>query len=121
MIQKLLPSGSGEGTHVGKVKFNIFKAGRLRYFVNEWSKLTSEKIVLDMVQHCHIQFKTEFYEYKQEHCPQYSFNLEESHIILQEIDTLLELGVIKKVNHETGNFYPQYFLGKRKVVTKEWF
>ena len=32
-----------------------FKAGRLKEFVHNWVKLTSDAFVLDTVQHCHIE------------------------------------------------------------------
>lgn len=31
-------------------------AGRLKHFVQEWETITSDPVILDSVQHCHIDF-----------------------------------------------------------------
>ena len=33
-----------------------FTAGRLKNFINKWRNITSDKFILDIVEHCHLEF-----------------------------------------------------------------
>ena len=56
-------------------------AGRLRYFLSEWKLITTDPKILDMVQHCHL----EFIELPSQHynLPPIRFNTRETKIISQ--------------------------------------
>lgn len=91
-----------------------FTAGRLSLFVDEWRKLTTDPVILDMVEHCHLEFKPEFYKYSQANIPQYKFNHDELNIIEQEIKKLSELQVIKPVPFVQGQFLSPIFVRQKR-------
>ena len=90
-----------------------FRAGRLKYFLNEWKNITSDQKILEIVRNCKIEFKCDtqpvqnnFFEPK--------FNAVESAVIDKEIRDLLENGVIVKVNHEPDEFILSIFVRPKK-------
>lgn len=89
-------------------------AGCLRHYSDAWRKLTNDKIIMDMVEHCHIDFKPDFFVLEKRNYSQYKFNSSETEIINSEITKLLELGVIKKVEYEPGQFVSPIFIRPKK-------
>ena len=69
-----------------------FVAGRVAHFIDKWRELTSDKWVLDTVQHYHIEFaKWPF----QSHIPKgIKFSDQESAIITDEVVKMLQKGAI---------------------------
>ncbi|MEW8548334.1 MAG: reverse transcriptase domain-containing protein [Candidatus Thiodiazotropha sp.] len=90
-----------------------FEAGRLRYFADNWKKITSDDAVLDIVQHCHIQLKEGFNPINTT-IPHRSFSVQEEQIIQDEIQKLLEMKVLIEVEH-----CPEEFLSPIFVVPKK--
>ena len=77
-----------------------FVAGRTNQCLSEWVKLTTEPEILDIVKHCHIEFS-------QDPClfsihGQRNFNSGQQAIINEEVDKLLDLGVVSPSRHEQG-------------------
>ena len=87
-------------------------AGRLNYFLSEWKLITTDPIILDMVQHCHL----EFIEVPSQHynLPPVRFNTREPKIIVNEIKTLLNIGVIGEAHPSQHQFISSIFLRKKK-------
>ena len=69
-------------------------AGRLKYFLSVWMDITSDPKILDMVQHCHLEFTEN--PYQQYPKPPIKFNSDEAAIIDCEIQQLLEKGVLEE-------------------------
>ena len=44
-----------QGDSFSLISTTQFKAGRLKEFLHNWRKLTSDVFILDTVQHCHIE------------------------------------------------------------------
>ena len=88
-----------------------FEAGRLRYFVKNWRDITQDQNILDIVEHCHLEFESNFdpddFCLKNTIC--ISFSLKEQEVIDNEIDKLLKLKVLIEVNHEDGEIISPIF------------
>ena len=87
-------------------------AGRLKYFLSEWKLITTDPKILDMVQHCHL----EFIELPSKHynLPPIRFNTKEAKIIDDEIKTLLNKGVIDEAQPSQLQVISSIFLRKTK-------
>lgn len=88
-------------------------AGRLKYFLSEWKLITKDHKILDMVQHCHL----EFIELPSQHYnipPIYLFNTREAKIIDNEIQTLLNKGVYEESQPLQHKVISSIFLRKKK-------
>ena len=69
---------------------DLHVAGRLKYFLSIWMDITSDRKILDMVKHCHLEFtENPHQEYPK---PPVKFNSDEAAIIDGEIQQLLEKG-----------------------------
>ncbi|VDI30384.1 Hypothetical predicted protein [Mytilus galloprovincialis] len=93
---------------------HCFKAGVLKKFSDEWEKITSDKFILDIVSHCHIEFidnvepKQDIFNVKS------VFNSKESDIVSNEIQKLLAIDVIKEVQSMKDQFLSPIFLRPKK-------
>lgn len=90
-----------------------FEAGRLKYFGENWRKITSDDAVLDIVQHCHIQLK-EGTNPINTSLPHSFFNVKEEQIIQDEIQKLLEMKVLIEVEHCSEEFLSPIFVVPKK-------
>ena len=96
-------------------KKSDFKAGRLRNFVSEWQKITSDKNILNIVSHCKIEFKDNVLPIQNsDSIKNIKFNKTEYNIIENEIAKLLDMGVIEEVNSEQGEFISSIFVRPKK-------
>ena len=83
-------------------------AGRLKHFSSQWQNITSDHFILESV----TQYKIEFAEGfpQQETVPrEISFSLQEQQIIQNEIDKLLNKGMIKETTHCEGEYISTIF------------
>lgn len=86
----------------------------MKKFSNEWEKITSDKFILDIVSHCHIEFidnvepKQDIFNVKS------VFNSKESDIVSNEIQKLLAIDVIKEVQSMKDQFLSPIFLRPKK-------
>ena len=87
-------------------------AGGLAHSVAKWREITSDKWVIDTVQHYHIEFnKTPF----QTHIPREScFSSHENYMITKEIHKMLQKGAIVETNHTDDEFISNIFLRPKK-------
>ena len=86
-----------------------FIAGRLKNYVENWRKITNDETVLDIVQHCHLEFmdgenpvNSNFYRNK--------FSDMEENVVKQEIENLLAMGVIQEVSHHPNEYISPIFI-----------
>ena len=89
----------------------FFKAGRIAKFIQEWKKLTTDPFILDIVKNCHIDLDT-CKEIKS-NCVQYKFEFFEETIIDKEIEKLLEIEVLVKVEPEQGQILSPIFFREK--------
>ena len=77
-----------------------------------WQKLTSDSKILDMVQHCHLEFT----ETPVQKCyiPSKKFSSNEAELVKLEIQSLLKKGVIEKATPCDTQFVSSIFLRKKK-------
>ena len=86
----------------------------MKKFSDEWEKITSDKFILDIVSHCHIEFidnvepKQDIFNVKS------VFNSKESDIVSNEIQKLLAIDVIKEVQSMKDQFLSPIFLRPKK-------
>ena len=89
-----------------------FQAGNIKNCINEWTKITNDKHVLETVTGCNIDLVKEPY---QPFPPkQIRFSDEESTFIEEELLVMLEKGVIEKTEYEDGQFVSNIFLRPKK-------
>ena len=102
------PNSEVSATHNVCIKV----AGRLKYFLSEWKLITTDPKILDMVQHCHL----EFIELPSQHynLPPIRFNTREPKLIDDEIKTLLNKGVIEEAQPSQHQVISSIFLRKKK-------
>lgn len=75
-------------------------------------EITSDRKILDMVEHCHLEF-TE-HPYQQYPKPPVRFNSEEAALIDGEIHQLLNKGVLEETDPSYGQYVSTIFLRKKK-------
>ena len=90
-----------------------FEAGRLKYFITEWEKYTSDPHILQNVKGMKINFIDD--PPVQNYLP-YELRLQENEMLAidLEIDRLLEVGVIKYSQHEVGEYVSTVFTRAKK-------
>ena len=88
--------------------------GRLRFFIQNWVKITQDQWVLSLIQEGYkLEFETipSFNGIKETKLPN-----ENMSILLQEVDTLLQKQAIEKVDHNLNQgFYSTFFLVPKKT------
>ena len=85
----------------------------MKYFADNWRKITSDDAILDIVQHCHIQL-IEGANPINTSLPRCFFNAKEEQIIEAEIQKLLEMKVLEEVEHCSEEFLSQIFVVPKK-------
>ncbi|MES9884831.1 MAG: reverse transcriptase domain-containing protein [Sedimenticola sp.] len=90
-----------------------FEAGRLKYYEENWRNITTDPVVLDMVKHCHFDIDIDSLP-SQTHVVNCIFNENEKKIVDKEVESLLQLKVIKQVEHEGSEFISPIFTVPRK-------
>ena len=85
-----------------------FYGGRTGQCLSEWLKLTTDPEILDMVKHCHIEFIDEPCLFSIN--GQRKFNSSQTSIITEEVEKLLDLGVLSLSVHENGQCISPIFV-----------
>ena len=91
-----------------------FIAGRLKQFLPQWEKITTDPEVLQTVQGCTIEFVNNTIPSQQGNVCESHFSREKSIVISTEIEKLLEKQVLEKVESEDGEFISPIFLRPKK-------
>ena len=86
-----------------------FRAGRLKEHVENWRKITSDDNILDIVQHCHIEFMQDE-DPSNSYCFRSRFSEKENKIISKEIEKLLQMEVIEEVEHHPDEYISPIFI-----------
>ena len=96
--------------------------GRLKGHLGTWKVITSDLWVVAAIKGHRIDFLSEPHQKVRPHTPQYS--MEQSKLIVEEINELLGKGAIAEVHNPRGEFYSNLFLvpekdgGQRPVYSK---
>ena len=95
------PRGGGGHEELNEQVKGEFQAGRLKSFISEWGKITSDLQILDIVEHCHIEFVGDICPQQRFSLGRTHFNLKETEIIDNEIYTnLLPKGISKQIEYD---------------------
>ena len=93
-------------------KADSFQAGKIKNFLENWKRITSDKYILDIVKH---GLKLEFLSVAPHREPfRVTYNTKENGIISQEISKLLKKKVIVQIIAEKGDFFCSVFLQAKK-------
>lgn len=98
-----------------KTQPGTFKAGRIKGYLLNWGKLTTDPHILNMVQGCQIDFD-QLPHQRQPPC-QHQLSHKEAETISAEIEKLVLKGVLLKSSHEEGEFLSTIFLRPKKDGT----
>ena len=93
----------------------LFEAGRLKDFEENWRNLSSDPDILDRAPHCHIEFETEVPT--QTKIPFQVFDQQEELIIESEVDKLqkkIKVIMIKEASFVPGKFISPIFTRPKK-------
>ena len=85
----------------------------MKEYIENWRKITNDETVLDIVQHCHIEFLQGFNPVKS-FCQASKFTPLESDISDAEIQKLLDMKVISEVDHHPNEFISPVFIVPKK-------
>jgi len=94
---------------------NATIGGRLKYFVQNWKKFTSDKFILETVSGFKIKFDDEVIPYRRQPL---NFNSDECAIVREQISKLVEKGVVVTSQHEPDEIISSVFLRKKKAGVK---
>ena len=98
-----------------KTQPGIFKAGRIKGYLLNWGKLTTDPHILNMVKGRKIDF-AQLPHQRQSPC-QHQLSNKEAETISAEIGKLVLKGVLLKSSHEEGEFLSTVFLRPKKDGT----
>ena len=88
------------------------QAGRLKFHHEKWTKITSDKVILDIVKGYHIDFILLPF---QDHPPKQPTLVKHEEIVLNALLTeLIQKVVIERCAHEDGEFISPVFLRPKK-------
>lgn len=89
-------------------------AGRLQLFADQWSKITSDKTILEAVRGYKIPFVMQPVQ-KTIPCPT-NFNPHDTNLISHSIEKLLLIGALEKVSDVKGQFISTIFTVPKRTV-----
>lgn len=90
-----------------------FKAGRIHSFIEKWKLITTDARILDIVQGCQIEFNRGPPFQIKEPKP-LKISVKEREFIQNEINRLLDKGVLIPCHHEKGEFLSSVFVTPKK-------
>ena len=85
--------------------------GRLKYFSRQWSRITCDPAILNLVNGWEVEFHTKPH---QTEARQINMSAEERVAVDQEIESMLKKGAISKANSERGQVLSSIFLREKK-------
>lgn len=85
-----------------------FAAGKTKYYISQWRRITTDPEILDYVSHCHIEFIDEPCKYSR--FGQQHFNVQQHACITMEVQKLVDLRVIEVSGHEVGECLSPIFV-----------
>ena len=94
------------------IEFKSFEQGGLENHLENWKKLTSDPIILDLVQGIKLDFKEPPVQNKIPH--EIKFSQEETELVKQELDRFMNLGIIEESEILPGDFVSNLFIRRKK-------
>ena len=91
-----------------------FKAGCVKDHLDNWRSVTTDPVILDAIQHHHIEFEAGCRPVQATKPKQIKFSSGEKEIISAEITKLLSKGVIELTNPLNGDFMSTIFVRPKK-------
>ena len=82
--------------------------------MHEWTKLTNDPNILDIVAHCHLDINVDEISHLYSEDVTYAFSVTEQCIVTQEVDKLLSLGVLRLTTRQEGQILSPVFLRQNK-------
>ena len=89
-------------------------AGRLRFFVKNWEKLTADPVILKIVTGWEIPFMENPQQGK---FRRFQSNKSQNDLITEEVESMLEKGAIRLVHYTPGQVLSNIFLREKKEGT----
>ena len=105
----LVSTFSTDSVAIDSLETNDFKAGRLKEFLDEWKKITSDRFILDMVKGSFIPIE-KIDDLRDLKSKNYVIPGHQHKIVDKEIAKLLELEVIELSNYENDQITSPIFL-----------
>ncbi len=93
-LKKCQESGQLQALAVNQAS-ECFMGGRLHYFAHEWCSITSDPVILDTAEHCHLDINVDDITHLFLGNLEHRLNKVEQDIINGEINKLLVLMVLK--------------------------
>lgn len=90
-------------------------AGRLKYFHSVWMDITSDRKILDMVEHCHPEFTEN--PYQQYPKPPIKINSDEAAIIDGKKNNNLVKGFLRRLTLLMVSMSLPFFSGRKIILT----
>ena len=90
------------------------QAGQIKYYVDEWRKLTSDNNILDMVQHAHLQFSEGFIPIQHKNVQPYCMSQKERFVVDGELAKLTNKGVIQEWQESSDQYLSNVFIRPKK-------
>ena len=96
---------------------SLFTAGQIQHCKDQLVQITSDREILQMVN----SYKLEFIDNPVQNQPPSSFTFDDTEIVLieNEIQDLLQLGVLIECEREQGDFLSNIFLRQKRMVLSE--
>ncbi len=91
-----------------------FTAGGIKDYLHEWTKITTDPIVLDAVTHCHIEFDYEPDPQINSTRPHDSFSSMEQQVIDNKIQKFLKKGIVRPTMPTSGDIISPIFVTPKK-------
>ena len=95
---------------------SMFQAGRVSNCVEEWAKITSDRLILNDIRNFKLQFiKPPTQQYP---LPELRFSPAEQNFLRSEIASLLDKNVLERAEHVPGEFISNIFLREKREKGK---
>ena len=115
MLPELVPQGKihcvVEGLFSRDTLPKVKLVGRSKHFLKNRKKLAGDKKILEIVEGYKISYHMNPFLVRVPHSQK--MNRDQSTLVNQEIDSMLQKGAIKKVSHISGVFLSNLFLGDK--------
>ena len=115
MLPELVPQGKihcvVEGLFSRDTLPKVKLVGRSKHFLKNRKKLAGDKKILEIVEGYKISYHMDPFLVRVPHSQK--MNRDQSTLVNQEIDSMLQKGAIKKVSHISGVFLSNLFLGDK--------
>ena len=86
-----------------------------KYFLSVWMDITSDRKILDMVEHCHLEFNEN--PYQQYPKPPIKFNSDEAAIIDGKKNNNLVKGFLRRLTLLMVSMSLPFFSGRKIILT----